>query len=331
MIDINDSGDFPKLIPDKSIHFEAKDEIRRSPETNFECSELEYKCTVAEKEYAALKLIPDMTVTMPDKKMLKHGTFSSRLSWIAITAAAAVLAVMLTVINNRPADSPETGTDSHPKTETNTVVEIKPAQTAAPETAPQNIPVEVPANSGDIPQPETVAETRQPVCKTAELETVPQNTPVETSVSNNDITRPDTVKIDRIPAISVTAETGSRGKTVFIYRPDCQPSSLIKVITGMTYAAGKISENIIDIKQNITQMLDGVRPPDILSRLNLDHGIDREINKWAKNNPDIPFDVFIDRTAEYGMKEIYDENGTLERVVFITNKSLKYKSNKLNY
>jgi hypothetical protein len=57
-------------------------------------------------------------------------------------------------------------------------------------------------------------------------------------------------------------------------------------------------------------------------------GIDREIDEWSKNNPNIPFTVLIDHLFENNMSEVYDKNKTLVKVIFFTNKSLKYKNNK---
>ena len=40
MIEIDKIDDFPVLVPDKTVRFEAKDKLRRSPEMDYECSEL---------------------------------------------------------------------------------------------------------------------------------------------------------------------------------------------------------------------------------------------------------------------------------------------------
>ncbi|MDR1582960.1 MAG: hypothetical protein LBS55_06840 [Prevotellaceae bacterium] len=293
MIDIDNIDDFPKLTPDESIRFEAKDELKHSPET--------------------IKLTPDMNIVMPDKESLKHRTYRWYLLYTSI-AAAAILMLILIVTKDK---SPVIVTTPEIKLEANIIVETKP------ESQPVIIPDKPSAKKSD-----TTATHRKPVSKRVAPETVEQDAPVETSTSTTCVPLRENIRIERITAASVPVEIMNKKKTIFVYQPDYRQSIALKAISNVASAVNKFSNDVDDAKQNISQMLDGFRLPQILGRLSLDRGIDREIGEWAKNNPDIPFDVFIDYSAENKMKEIYDENGTLLKVIFCTNKSLKYKSNK---
>jgi hypothetical protein len=306
MINFDNIDDFPKLTPDKSIRFEAKDELKRP----------------------IIKLQPDMNIVMPNKQSLKHRTFRPYLLLTTIAAAAAI-ALILIVTNNKPADSPDlpaivTVTAPVTKPETNITVETKPEQ------EPVIVPDKTSEKKTHIPAKKASATTiRKSAPKVVEPEPFKQDMPVDTSVNNTDIPRRENIRIEQITAAFIPLETMNKRKPVFVYKHDYQQSIAFKAINNMASAMGKLSEDVNDAKQNITQMLESFRLPNILGKLSLDRGIDKEIDEWAQNNPGIPFSVFIDYSAENKMKEIYDENGTLVRVVFITNKSLKYKSNKI--
>ncbi|MDR2287361.1 MAG: hypothetical protein LBE04_07805 [Prevotellaceae bacterium] len=324
MIDIDNMDDFPKLTPDENIRFEAKDTVRRSPEMNFECSELEYKCIVVTDEYAAVRLQPDMNIVMPGKKSLKHKTFSPYMLWTAIAAAAAI-ALILTVTKDKSPDFQAiVATSGETKPETNIIAETKPGQVIIHDKKSENKTF-IPAKKAGA----TTASIRKSTPKPVESGPIEQDAPVDTFGNKNDVSRRENVVIERITTAFAPVEMMNSEKTVFIYSPDYKQSVASKAINNVTFAVKKFSEDINDIKQNISHTLDGFRLPDILDRLSLDRGIDKEIDEWAKNNPGIPFDVFIDYNAENKMKEIYDENGNLVRVVFVANKSLKYKNNKI--
>jgi hypothetical protein len=329
MINIENIDDFPKLTPDKSISFEAKDTIRRSPEMNFECSEQEYKRIVAAEEDLDIKLRPDINIMMPDKKSLKHKTVIPYLRWTSIAATAAILAFILFITKDKPSDSTVIATKSKP--ETNTIVETRPKPMIISDKTSEN---KTSAKNADV----KTATIRKSSSKPVETGTVEQETPVESSGNQDNVPRRKDAGIERIEPIAIAfvpVEMMNKPKTVFVYQYDYREPLAFKAINNVASAVEKLSDDVNDTKQNISQKLDEFRLLKIFGRLNIDQGIDRKIDEWAKNNPDIPFDVFIDYTAENKMKEIYDENGTLVKVVFFTDKSLKYKSNKkyqaLNY
>jgi hypothetical protein len=314
---INDRDDFPKLIPDKSIRFDAKDELKRSAEMNFECSELEYK----------IRLTPDTNIVMPDKQSLKHKTFKPRLIWLSL-AAAAVLAFVIIVTNDRNPDSSsvaENGLNELPVPVPNVIPETNPetetepepeSKTASPDRKTKKTEPEIPANE--------IAETAPETDKTDE-----QDLPAETFENKNDIPRPENIRIEQIPSLAVSVEMMKKEKTVFVYKQDYQETMAFKAVNSMASTARKLSSDINTTRHNITQIIDGFKIPNILGKLSLDRGVDREIDKWAKEHPDIPFSVFVDYHDENKIVEIYDENGTLVKAVFFTNKSLKYKNNKI--
>ncbi|MDR1130658.1 MAG: hypothetical protein LBK96_06725, partial [Prevotellaceae bacterium] len=293
---INDRDDFPKLIPDKSISFDAKDELKRSAEMNFECSELEYK----------IRLTPDTKIVMPDKQSLKHKTFQPRLVWLSLTAAA-ILAFVIIVTNDRnpdfssvaenglnelPAPVPEVIPEINPETET----ELE-SKTESPEMEPKKTePDIIPANE--------IAETISETDKTDE-----QDFPAEMFENKNDTPRPENIRIEQIPSLAVSVEMMKKEKTVFVYKHDYQETMAFKAVNSMASTARKLSSDINTTRHNITQVIDGFKIPNILGKLSLDRGIDREIDKWAKEHPDIPFSVFVDYHDENKIVEIYDENG----------------------
>jgi hypothetical protein len=350
------TGGFPRLTPDGSIRFTEKDEIKRSPEMNFECSETEYLRMIEEEEKdETVKLAPDKTIVMPDKNALKRATFRSRLP--RTIAAAAIIALMLTVTDDKRVTAPDTVTktniavETKPEpitapdtvTKTNIAVETKPEPETAPDTVTKtNIAVETKpqSQSGAITlaaakssENKTVVQVKKSDSPTEQSETVKsetteRNIPDETTENNDSVTRPEIARIERISSGNVAAETMSRNKTVFVYINDHQQSVTSRITDDVRHVVEKISDDADGFRQNISHKLANLRLPDVLNRLNPDSGIDREIDKWAKNNPDIPFDVFVDNTAENKMKEIYDEDGNLVRVVFFAEKSIKYKNSK---
>jgi hypothetical protein len=313
MIDINNIDDFPKLIPDENIRFEAKDELKRSAEMNFECSELEYK----------IRLIPDRNIVMPNKKTLKHNTVKPRLVRlsIAVAVAAAVIVFVMIGTDNKHADFATV-----PKNVSKEVSELpKIKSKIIPEIKPES-KVE---NKTNIPPKKTAQTATKPVVETIENTTDEQDLPAETVENKNDTLNPENVLIKRIASVTLPVETMKKEKTVFVYRRDYQETLAFKAVNGMASIAYKFAVDVNTTKQNITQRLDDFQLTNILGKLSLYRGIDREIDKWAKDNPDIPFSVFVDYSDENKMAEIYDENGTLIKALFFTNKSLKYKNNKV--
>jgi hypothetical protein len=330
MIEIDNIDDFPKLIPDRNIRFDAKDEIRRAPEMNFECSKSEYKQMVEEEELANkyhLRLTPDTRIVMPDKNALKHNTSKSRLLWLsfATVAVAATFALILIITKDETDTLPMIAVSPEPKPDT--AIITKPNQEPT-----QAIVVDkIVENKVNVPAKKTGANTKKQVFATIAPESIAQDTAIETSGDKDIILEPDNVlieKLERIASVPVAVEIMDREKTVFVYQQDYQQTYTSKSIIKVAAIVQKLSTDVADTKDKI---FDGFRVTDILGRLSLDRGIDREIDEWAKNNPDIPFNVFIDYSSENEMKEIYDENGKLIRVIFFTNKSLKYKSNKTYY
>jgi hypothetical protein len=328
MIDIDNTDDFPKLVPDTNIRFDAKDEIRRSPEMDFECSELEYKCTVAEEELAMkynIRLMPNTAMVMPDKSSLKHKTSKPRrLLWLSFAAAVAIVAFAVIISKNKSANTPTVVIMPASKPKSDIIVETKPE----PKLKPKIIVDKPVTNKASIPVRKTAVTAKKTVSGTVDAETAKQDTLAETAKNRDDIPRPKNVRIERIAAVFVPVEMMSREKTVFVYQQNYRQTAVFKTINSIASAAGKLVTDVHDAKQNITQMFDDFRLPNILSRLSLDRGIDREIDEWAKSNPNIPFTVFIDYSSENKMSEIYDETGTLVKVIFFTNKSLKYRNQK---
>jgi hypothetical protein len=327
MIEIDNIDDFPKLVPDTNIRFDAKDEIRRSPEMDFECSELEYQCTVAEEELARkynIRLTPNTAIVMPDKSSLKHTTSKPHLLWLSFAAAVAVIAFAVIIPKNKSTDSPTIATTPATEPKQDIIVETKPESKSTPKV----IVDKTAGNKTNIPVKKTTVPTEKTVSGTVDTETAKPDTPTETSENRDDILRVENIRIERISTAFAPVEMMNREKTVFVYQQDYQQTVVFKTINNITSAAGKLITDAHNTKQNITQMFDGFRLPNILSRLSLDHGIDREIDEWAKNNPNIPFTVFIDFSSENRMSEIYDETGTLVKVIFFTNKSLKYRNQK---
>jgi hypothetical protein len=318
MNDMNDMDDFPKLIPDRNIRFEDKDRIRRSAEANFECSELEHK----------IRLIPDMNTVMPDKNSLKHKTFKFRLAWLPLTAAAAALIFAMIV------------TGRHDKQLDNGVVSAKIDSTGRPpESVPEtgqetkSLPEKTAEKSINIPANKSIGTENKTAVKTNDKpQTDEQDLPAETPEIPGDkygASRTENLQIKQIASIIVPVEMMKKEKTVFVYRPDYRPTVANKAVSSMASVAQKLAADVNEAKQNIEQKLNGFKRPNILSRLSLDRGIDREIDEWAKNNPDVPFTVYIDDFDENKMAEILDENGTLIRAIFFTNRSLKYRNNKV--
>jgi hypothetical protein len=333
MSEMYNIDDFPKLIPDRSIRFDARDEIRRSPEMDFECSELEYKQMVKEEnelvnEYR-IRLTPDTRTVMPDKNSLKHNTSKSRLLWLSLASAAAVFVFVLIITKDNSVDVPVVVTSSEPKSETAIIAGTDPEPVTDTNPKPIIVADKTVENRANIPVKKTAVKTKKPT--TIEPEITVQDTAGEPSDDKVIVPKPDNMrieKLERIASVSVPVEMMNKEKTVFVYQQDYQQTFTSKSIIKMTAIMQKLSTDVTDTKDKI---FDGYRVPALLSRLSLDRGIDKEIDEWAKNNPDIPFTVFIDYSSENKMKEIYDENGTLIRVIFFTNKSLKYKNSKTYY
>jgi hypothetical protein len=324
MIDIDNIDDFPKLTPDTNIRFDAKDEIRRSSEMNFECSELEYKCIVAEEELVRkydIRLIPDTGIVMPDKNSLKHKTSKPRLLWLSYAAAVAVLLFAVLIAKDKPVDDTEA-------VAVMPVPEPKPDIIVEPKSNPEITVDKTAENKVNIPAKKTATPAKKNVSETVNTETAEQTTPTETAENRDNLPRPENVRIERISAAFAPVEMMSREKTVFVYQQDYQQTAVLKTINNIASVAEKLATNANDAKQSIVQMFDGFKLPNILNRLSFDRGIDKEIDEWAKNNPDIPFTVFVDYSSENRMSKIYDETGTLVKVIFFTNKSLKYQNNK---
>jgi hypothetical protein len=320
MIDMERMDDFPKLIPDESIRFDEKEKIRRSPEMDFECTESEYNDIVAEEklaEQSIFRLTPDTRTVMSNKKSLKHRTSGHRLLWLSIATTAAAVALLLVTTRNRTADLPAdiTVVKSMATIETATVAEVKPE--TATETKPK-IVVAKKNKPKSMPVEKSVSETIPP--QTTELD-------MPTEISESKRSSPENAPIERIAPIAVPVEMMKKQKTVFVYQPDYHEDFAFRAIVGISSIAEKLAADVDETKQSIAQKIEGFRLTNILSRLTLDRGIDREIEQWAKEHPDIPFTVFIDDMSENKMTEIYDENGTLTRVVFFTNRSVKYHNN----
>jgi hypothetical protein len=293
---------------------------------------------IATGEDANIKLQPDMNIVMPNKKSLKHRTLHPYLLWTSIATAAAIFAFILivtkdkyTIGETKPETNkivetkPETNKIVETKPETNTIVEMKPETNTIVETKPAIIPEKPSAKKTS-----TMTTIRKHAPKPVEPVTIEQETPVESSGNQDDVPQRENIRIERIEPITIAfapVEMMNKEKTVFVYQPYYNQHVAFKAIDNIAFALEKFSDDLSGAKQNISQVLDGFRLPKIFSHLSLDSGIDREIDEWTKNNPGVPFDVFIDNN-ENKMKEIYDENGNLVKVVFFTNKSLKYKNNK---
>jgi len=330
----NYMDDFPELTPDKSIRFGLKDEIKRSSELDYECSELEYKCLVAAEDglkaenkplveqYKKIRLRPDTNLIFPDKKSLKHKTFNLRLLWIPAAAAIAfVLIIMQNMSENSPVAVINSEEISNPAQ--NPVADIIPEPEIIPETKIKEA----------IPAKKIRKTTKKIVAVTAE-----SDLSTETAEIKNDISRPEIAKLERIAAVSVAAEMMNVEKTVFVCKQNFRQNTVQKTVIDIVSIVEKsniaknikeLSIEIIDKKQNIAQILDGFRLTNILSNLNFDSGIDKHIDEWVENNKNVPFEVYINYFGENKMTEIFDENGTLVKVIFFTNKSLKYKNKKI--
>jgi hypothetical protein len=274
-----------------------------------------------------IRLTPDTRIVMPDKNSLKHNTSKPRLLWLSFTAVAvaAAFALILIITKDETDNSPMVAVSPEPKPDT--AIITKPN----PEPAPTIVVDKTVENKVNVSAKRTGAKTRKPVFATIAPESTAQDTAIETSGDKDIIPEPGNVrieKLERIASVPVAVEMMEREKTVFVYQQDYQQSFTSKSIIKVAAIVQKLSTDVADTKDRI---FDGFRVTDILDRLSLDRGIDREIDEWAENNPDIPFNVFTDYSSENEMKEIYDENGTLIRVIFFTDKSLKYKSNKTYY
>jgi hypothetical protein len=313
MIDNDKTDDFPKLIPDESIRFEAKNEIRRAPELDFECSELEYRHILAEEdlpEKYTLRLAPNTETVMANKNSLKHKTSRHRVLWLSLTAAAAVFAFVLIISKNKTVDVPITVIASTTETDTETV---------SPDTVENKI---------NIPVKKSGTTAKKLVSKPLKAKTVEQDITIEISETVDEISRPENIRIERITTAFAPVEMMNKEKTVFVYKPDYQNTPDYRAINRIVAIAEKINADVNAAKQNIIQRIDNFRIPIIPNYLSIDRGIDKEIDEWAKLNPDIPFTVFIDCFFENNMSEIYDENKKLVKVVFFTNRSLKYENRK---
>jgi hypothetical protein len=316
MIEIDKIDDFPKLVPDKRIRFEAKDEIRRAPEMDFECTEREYKDMLAEDEIVKrynIRLSPDMEIVMPDKMSLKRTTTVPRLLWLSVAVVvAAIIALVLIVTKNKNSDIPDVATVTAPKVKSDIIVRVEPSTET--ETQPKPRVGVTTKKKKTVPVTKSIPEQLEPVA-------------VEPDIVEH-VARPEDIRIERIESTFVPVEMMNREKTVFVYQRDVQQNIILKTVTDIASMTDRFVADIDEAKLNIAQKLDKFILPNLLNRLSLDRGIDREIDEWAKNNPDIPFNVFIDYLSENKMTKIFDENGTLIKVIFFTNGSLKYRSDK---
>lgn len=336
MIDFDSIDDFPKLTPDESVHFDSKDKLRRSSELDFECSELEYMYLVAaeegsdaaENEYKKIRLTPDMNLVMPDKNSLKHRTFKPRrLLWISVTvAAAALVAFMLIVTQDMPENSPvaETNSGEILNPAQNPVTDVIPEQ--KPEIIPEQKPEIIPVNKA----------RKKIVAQTVEHITAENELPAETAEIDSPSLPAEVVsevKLSPIASISVPVEMMNKENTVFVYNRIYPQNPVQKTVDNISLAVGKnivgVSTEIKDTKQNLAQIFEGFKLTNIMSKLSLGSGIDKDIDKWVEKNKDVPFEVFIDYFADNNVTEIFDENGTMVKAVFVANKSLKYKDKKL--
>jgi hypothetical protein len=304
---INDMDDFPKLVPDTDVRFEEKDAIRRAAEADFECSELEYK----------IRLVPDMNIVTPDRDSLRRRTAGYRSIWLAAAAAAAI--IFAVIITDRHDDTPVIA-------ENNAISRIEPV----PET--KFIPERETDNSMSIPERKVVRKkTKAAVNATdnspADSVALPVQT-VEMPVAEDD-TAAKNIQIRQIASITVPVQMMRQEKTVFVYRTNYRQPIAVQAIIGMATAAQKLAADVSEARQIIEQKIDGFRHYNILNRLSFDRGIDREIDEWARNNPDVPFTVYIDDFNRNNVTEIFDKNGTLIRAIFFANKSIKYRNNKV--
>jgi hypothetical protein len=299
---------------------------------DYECSETEYRNMVADEELAnkyRIRLEPDTTIVMPNKDALKHRTSKPRLSWLSI-AAAAIIAFVLTVTvpSDKPDVEPVYVTLPEPaSSDTKIVAETKSQSATVTATATKTQPA-ITVNK------KAATKTKIPVSKKAveisenkdTFNVVPHTSEHNEQSDNFQLERVE--RIERIAPIVVPVETMNKEKTVFVYQPNVRQTLASKSIDRVAEIVQKLSADVTETKDNMAKIIDGFKVPTILSRLSLDRGIDKEIDEWAKNNPNIPFNVFIDYASDNQMKEIYDENGALVRVIFFTNKSLKYESDK---
>ncbi|MDR2383607.1 MAG: hypothetical protein LBD76_06980 [Prevotellaceae bacterium] len=337
MIEIDKIDDFPALVPNKNIRFEAKDELRRSPEMNYECSELEYNDIILEEELVEkyrIRLAPDTKIVMPNKNVLKHRASNRRVIWLSIFTVAAAFALILIIVNksaDKHADYPIITVLPESKPETNPNPNPNPNPNSNPNPATDTSPKPVIRSDKTVKAKANVAVkkvitiTNEPASTTVEQDTVP-----EMPENNGNIPSPENArieKLERIASLVIPVEVMDNKKTVFVYCSDRHRNNIYEPVDKVAAIVQKISTNVVNINDNIAKKLDDFRVSTFLGRLSLDPGIDKEINEWAKSNPNIPFNVFIDETSENKMKEIYDENGTLVRVIFFTNKSFKYRNN----
>ncbi|MDR3247051.1 MAG: hypothetical protein LBT50_11560 [Prevotellaceae bacterium] len=340
MIDFdNNMDDFPKLTPDESIRFELKDEIKRSPEMDFECNESEYSCLTAAEEgreatnrnlveqYKKIRLTPDMNLMFPDKKSLKHRTFNLRLLWIP---AAAALIVFAMIIRQNVSENPP-------------VAEINSEEISNP--APNPV-------ADIIPEPEIVPETKiketvpaKKVRKTAKkiVAVAVENKPAENDLStgtvenNDDIPRPEIAKLERITAASATVEMLNQEKTVFVLQQYFlqNPVQEVEYNNPVTIAeklgiANAIKGFTAEINKDIAPIIENFKLKKFLTRSNIEFEIGEQIEDWVKNHQDVPVEIHVGYSSENKMAEIYDDNGTLVKAIFFTNKSLKYKNREIN-
>jgi hypothetical protein len=339
MMKFDNIDDFPQLTPDEGIHFDAKNEIRRSPELDFKCSELEYMYLVAAEEgletendplveqYKKIRLKPDMNIVMPDKKSLKQPlphpiipTKARRLLWISAAVAAAV-AFILIITQNTPENSPVV--------EINSEEILSPTQTPVKDIVPEQksdiVPIIYKVRKKSVAQTvENITTEKDLLAETVEIEPDSLHLAAEAVAM---------VKLEPIPSISVPLEMMNREKTVFVNNRTYQQNSVQRTVDNIALAVGRniiaeLSTEIKDTKQNLAQKLEGFKLTNIMSKLKVSRGIDKHIDEWVENNKDVPFEVVIDYFADNSVTEIFAENGTLVKAVFLTNKSSKYKDKK---
>jgi hypothetical protein len=244
--------------------------------------------------------------------------------WLPLTVAAAAAALIFVM----------TVTNRHDK-RCDSIVDAKNDSTnilpkPVPETGKTEIKssCEKTAERMNISAKETVKTAKKHTDKTNESKTDKRDLPVETVENKNRASIAENVQIKPIASITVPVKTIKKEKTVIAYRQNCRQPSVFKTANSMASAVRKFATDVDDAKQSIAQKLDGFKLPNILTRLSFDRGIDHEIDEWVKNNPDVPFSVYVDYSEDDKMTKIYDENGVLLKVVFFTNKSLKYRNNK---
>ncbi|MDR1895978.1 MAG: hypothetical protein LBR10_04220 [Prevotellaceae bacterium] len=263
--EIYSMDDFPKLIPDKNICFDLKDELKRSREVNFECSEQEFNCLRAAEddiknihddalieEYKRLRLAPDTTLVMPDKHLLKHKKSQPLLFWSSVAAVAAAVAFMLIITNKSKTGLPVKVVD---QTEISDIVsgfdvestitnETENAQT--PETAVEHISTKTDKTDkkgkkpaikskntkiieSKVPELKQRTAMQQPPVTQSEIPVGTQTAQTEANITQYPETfhenRRENPKLERIVANAITVENNYRMNVVFVYERESDRDS----------------------------------------------------------------------------------------------------------